>query len=371
LIQAVGCDARGDVYLNSQDATLVALDPATGQERWRFATGARRMTPPVVAGGLAYVIGDTFDGTGTLSAVDATTGEERWRFETGQTFSAPVVADGVVYAAGTDYAVGAVHLYALDAATGTERWRRSDVPPASSLAVEQATLYVGYFDDCAVWHLAAFDAATGDERSSWSIETPTRNCPIAGTVVDGVAYIVRLTGEGGIGDGYLAALDAATGAERWRWEFDPGGLATPPVMHAGTVYVNALGTLHAVDAAGGTERWRFDAGGFLWPVVAADGTVFVFVESFPNAGAADEATLFALDAATGTERWHFPATAPRSMSEPSFPVVAVAEGVAYVGGGATISAVDAASGAERWRANLALALPESTPEGRASPAAGS
>ena len=142
-------------------------------------------------------------------------------------------------------------------------------------------------------------------------------------------------------------------------------------MHAGAVYVVGVATLHAVDAVGGTERWRFDAGGFLWPVVAADGTVFVFVEYFPNAGAADEAALYALDDATGTERWRSPTTAPQSMSEPTFPVVAVAAGIAYVGGGDTVYAVDAASGAERWRARLALALPASTPEGDASPAAGS
>jgi outer membrane protein assembly factor BamB len=357
-IQVVSCDARGDVYLSSQDATLVALDPTTGSERWRFATGAHRLTPPVVADGLAY----SFDDMGTLYAVDATTGAERWRVETGMAFAAPVVAGGVVYAAGGG------HLYALDAASGTERWRRSFVPPASRLAEEQGTVYAGCCsDDWTAWHLAALDAATGDERWSLRLET-AGNCAVAGpAVAEGVAYIVRMTGEGARSDGYLAALDAATGAERWRWAFDPGGLAVTPVVSADTVYATGLATLHAVDAAGGTERWVFS---IVWRMVgltsavAADGTVFV------HADAGDQAALYAIDEATGTERWRFPTHAPQTLSEQSRALVVVAEGVAYVGGGGTVYAVDAASGAERWRSGLVLALPAGTPEGDASPAAG-
>ena len=80
------------------------------------------MTPPVLADGLAYVIGYSAVNTDTLYAVDAATGQERWRFGTGPTFSVPVVAGGVVYAAGGAPAadLGPTHLYALDAASGTE-----------------------------------------------------------------------------------------------------------------------------------------------------------------------------------------------------------------------------------------------------------
>jgi outer membrane protein assembly factor BamB len=348
----------------SQDATLIALDPATGAERWRFATGARFITPPVLADGLAYAyaldyaIGDSTNSTGTLYAVDAATGAERWRFAAGAPYSPPVVTGGVVYAAGGG------HLYALDGASGAERWRRPDVPPlASELAVDRGAVYAAFFGDgCATWHLAAFDAATGAERSSWSIET-AGNCAIGGpAVADGVAYVVRLTGEGGQGDGYLAALDPATGDEGWRWGFDPGGLVTTPVVHAGTVYVTALDALHAVDAERGTERWSFDATPWVSPAVAADGALFV------HAGGANQAALYALEAATGGERWRSQTAALPSWSPR---IVAVAAGVAYAGGGETIYAVDAASGAERWRARLALALPTSTTEGGASPAVGS
>ena len=201
----------------SQDATLVALDPASGAERWRFATGARWMPSPVVADGLAYVhvidyvVGGSSDPTGTLYAVDAATGAERWRFAAGAPYSPPMVAGGVVYAAWRR-----AHLYALDAASGAERWRRPDVPPlANPLAVDRDTLYAAFFSgDCAAWRLAAFDAATGAERGSWEVET-AGNCTITGpAVVDRVAYVVGLTDESSQGGGYLDALDAATGAER-------------------------------------------------------------------------------------------------------------------------------------------------------------
>jgi outer membrane protein assembly factor BamB len=102
------------LYVGSGSALIVqAADPATGAERWRFATRG------AVFGSLA-VAGDSVvfsDFTGTLYAIDKRNGALRWQFGMGgRALSAPVVADGVVYAA-SDNGV----LFALDIAKAAPR----------------------------------------------------------------------------------------------------------------------------------------------------------------------------------------------------------------------------------------------------------
>ncbi|MGC0422829.1 PQQ-binding-like beta-propeller repeat protein [Embleya sp. AB8] len=91
--------------------TLVALNIANGEIRWRFQ-GTPDMTAPVVAENLVY----TTD-VGTLYALDAQTGAERWRQTTGARVPSPVaLVGGTAYAGGTDV------LHAFDPLTGRRRW---------------------------------------------------------------------------------------------------------------------------------------------------------------------------------------------------------------------------------------------------------
>ena len=104
-------------------AVIVALDPATGQERWRYEDGGpttNRAVGGVTAwdGLLLYT-----DATGQeVVAVSRATREVVWRRPWEQGFlgglRAPVVRDGVAY-----WAAGDSHVYAADARTGAEVWR--------------------------------------------------------------------------------------------------------------------------------------------------------------------------------------------------------------------------------------------------------
>ncbi|THA28113.1 serine/threonine protein kinase, partial [Streptomyces sp. A1277] len=105
----------GGVYLADYLGTVYALDAATGKDRWRIATEARKSTEPVLV-----VAGNVHVGSGSaLYTLDAVTGTPKWRFAAGgEVIGAPVVAAGRVHFGSADHV-----LYTLDAAGGQLRWK--------------------------------------------------------------------------------------------------------------------------------------------------------------------------------------------------------------------------------------------------------
>ena len=113
----------GVVYIGSlgpgtiEGGFLHAVDAASGIEVWRLGTapGDGIFTTPTVSD--RVVIAGTYDGI--VVAADPVTGTERWRFQAEAPFYAsPALVDGIAYLADTGG-----HLYALDAESGAERWR--------------------------------------------------------------------------------------------------------------------------------------------------------------------------------------------------------------------------------------------------------
>jgi hypothetical protein len=89
--------------------------PTLNDVVWKFQTGGRVISSPVVSGGTVYV----GSADGSLYAIDQRTGTQRWKFTTqGPVHSSPAVAGGLVYVGSLDG-----NVYAVDAATGTERWK--------------------------------------------------------------------------------------------------------------------------------------------------------------------------------------------------------------------------------------------------------
>jgi outer membrane protein assembly factor BamB len=112
--------AAGLVYIGSWDRNLYALDAATGRERWRYTTGNDTTiynqigiaSSAAVANGVVFVGGRD----GQFHAVDARTGALKWKHDNrmGWTIASPAVRDGVVYFPTSD----GRRFKALDAATG-------------------------------------------------------------------------------------------------------------------------------------------------------------------------------------------------------------------------------------------------------------
>src|SRR5829696_3418275 len=65
--------ADGVVYAGGGEGILLAVDAASGQERWRLAVGGEAIGAPAVAGGLVFVTAAATIGGGSaeLVAVDA------------------------------------------------------------------------------------------------------------------------------------------------------------------------------------------------------------------------------------------------------------------------------------------------------------
>ena len=164
---------------------VVALEAATGRERWRTPVGGTQM-PVTVAGGRVVAAPDKVrtttsehqrDGTYPLVALDADDGAVEWKFEARNTFyCSPAVTDEYVY-----FGLGGA-LRAVRASDGTPEWSRSverGIGRFSPLVVG-GTVLVGDRDrNHERSSVSAYDAATGEKR--WSHEVPE------GTVSDVVA----------------------------------------------------------------------------------------------------------------------------------------------------------------------------------------
>jgi outer membrane protein assembly factor BamB len=141
----------GVLYIGSRDASLYAIDIATGQARWTSEDGtAWVIATPAVA---ADRVLSARSSSGKVRAVDRDDGTELWSVATGgMVFSSPVVVGETVYIGSADE-----RIYAFDLATGEGRWTyRTGGGVFSSPVVWEGRLYVGS-DDGYLYALAGTD----------------------------------------------------------------------------------------------------------------------------------------------------------------------------------------------------------------------
>ncbi len=181
--------AAGVVYFGSYDGNFYAVDAASGKLRWKFQTlGERRFAGKHLHGlqPAGEVMPDPFDfflsspavwhdtvyfgsGDNNVYALDAASGQLRWKFATGNVVHAsPALADGTLFIGSWDS-----YFYALDAQSGKLRWRfktgedpviSNQVGIQSSAVVDHGTVYFGCRDS----NLYALDAATGQKKWAFS-----------------------------------------------------------------------------------------------------------------------------------------------------------------------------------------------------------
>jgi outer membrane protein assembly factor BamB len=262
--------AGGAVYFGSYDGSFYAVDAQTGRLKWRFATGGERrfeakglhgmqpknqtmadpydvyLSSPVVAQGAVYF----GSGDGSVYALDAASGELRWKFATGDVVHAsPAYASGAVYFGSWDS-----YFYAVDTATGKEKWRfhggedaaiHNQVGFQSSPAVVDGVAYTGCRDS----NVYALDAATGKEKwrfnnsGSWVNSTPA--------VIDG--KVLFATSDSSM----FHIADANTGKPIVKQQLKAYVFGSPAVA-GGVAYLGVLnGTLEARDLTTGELLWEF------------------------------------------------------------------------------------------------------------------
>jgi outer membrane protein assembly factor BamB len=257
-------------------SALVGRAMEDGREAWRTFTDS------AVAGGLAVAQGVVYAGTreGVVLALDAATGEERWRFEAqGAVETAPAVAGELLVAASEELRTGRLTIQAVDALGGSEdpAWRFTPpgppAAPAGAPASDGRRVFVAMSDGT----IRALGLEDGQE--SWSAAARAVVSPSqVPAAADDLLVADRL---------YLYRLDLGTGEERWVFQLADlrplsGGRAnslraSSPAVTGDTVLIgDGSGLLSAVDLASGRRVWRADIGaGPIGAVALSEAAVFV------------------------------------------------------------------------------------------------
>jgi outer membrane protein assembly factor BamB len=345
----------GGVVIVVTGEKVLALDRATGEQVWTFATTWE--IGPVAWGPTVYV-GDRAD---NLCALDVKTGKARGGFESLGVFGAPAVADGVIYVGGFQNA-----LWAVDAETGKRKWEAElKAPVVYSLRplIVGQTLYVATRDGC----VHAFDARTG--KPKWSGEAVEgRAEPPAderSKARDAGEQVHALLACGDLilacSRGGVRALESATGKAAWNYKqpveqpaalganvrivfngkfaiVDPQYAHYPPVAGEGAIYVSDGAAIRALDAGTGKEQWAWTPEAKA-PVVPDGGVVVI------GGGKAQiRAAVVRVQVNNQVMVLNDFARPMVGLSSP-----AVADGVVYVGSAEGVHAVDARTGQELWR----------------------
>ncbi|HYO10962.1 MAG TPA: PQQ-binding-like beta-propeller repeat protein [Tepidisphaeraceae bacterium] len=288
----------GDLlYVSSMGNDLVALDAASGEEKFRVRTGG-----PIFSA--CHVDGDTvYFGSADhhVYAVNARTGEQKWKCETGgAVLAGPNVAKGIACVGTTD-----TKIYGIDAATGSVVWT---VPGKNMFQSKTATdgerFFVGGWDN----HFRAIDARSGEvawdlvlgkkqRYDNFSAFAPAITSPAVG---NGKVFVST-------NDGILHALSTKDGAEAWQIDWKKMGYSSP-LFHDGKVYcaLSDEGKVFCVNADTGKFIWTTPTGSVIYDSSfchggtggGAGGAGKVFIANVNG-------TLNALDAATGKIDWQY------------------------------------------------------------------
>ncbi|UUU26183.1 protein kinase domain-containing protein [Streptomyces sp. DSM 40750] len=299
-----GCLTDGtDLYCGGTGFVVAEVDAATGKMGWRHGTLPQTSRPIGVRDGLAYVYGEPDTTRRRLIALDTATGKERWArfisaseavylYDGGLLTLTPDHLEVVAYSTAGDElwrspVPGAVNcvpralgddpyalcwegddfldtrpftLVRLDPDDGT---RQELAPlPKKSLAlgtVDGQPLFLGAETTEEVYEpgyerpynaFLRVDPETG-EITRIPLKRALRG---SATLVDGVVYFVRT-------NGWVAAVSATSGKELWERTTDMENLSAPAVSKARdeVYFANRFGRLLALDGGTGAELWRTEA----------------------------------------------------------------------------------------------------------------
>lgn len=239
------------LLLREEDGRVRRLDPATGAEQWRSASGVTGELPPVIDRDVLFVAGDglvalsaadghnlwsspekisslpvasgsrLFTGgeDGTLHSRERATGVPLWSFATVGAITAPVFVDGDHVLVGT----ADRRFLALRAAKGTPRWRwrvGADITQAGAV-LGPAALFVSYDN-------ILYAVGRGNGHLRWRAGLPSR--PLSGPILMGSAVVVACL------ESDILGFDARNGRRLGALK-TPVEIRTPPLAIGDRFYV--------------------------------------------------------------------------------------------------------------------------------------
>jgi outer membrane protein assembly factor BamB len=246
-----------EVFIVTSFSAAVALDPHTGQQKWRFSlpvvTGLPSVTLYATDSTTVYVTGVSLSSGGPqyyIFAFDALTGDRKWatHFPLTAEISDLTAGDGVVCAlSGLDPA----KMIALDARTGARMWTAPGpaVPFRGAIADGVISGQIGSTSG-----VVAIDAMTGSTLWATNVGGTLESTASDG----GIVYACTFNGpeQDGV-PGELAALDAHSGKKLWVHHFAEG--APLSLQPAGAVVYTGFDSsvMHALDSRTGDTLWTY------------------------------------------------------------------------------------------------------------------
>lgn len=239
-----GISSPDGVVYAAYGTRIYAINGATGGLIWAYPSepnNARTFfAAPVQSDGLV-IAGDYRN---TLVALDAASGAERWTFTgaSGRWVASPFVVEDTILAPNADH-----NLYALDM-NGNEKWRFATCQALWSQPYSDGeTVYQASMDH----NLYALDLHDGSLL--WSLD-------LGGAVIysptvdeEGTLYVATLGNE-------VIAVNPEAGSVKWRVQLEHS-LWTQPALAEGSLYLGDLdGNVYALSAADGAQRWSQDLG---------------------------------------------------------------------------------------------------------------
>ena len=312
----------GISYVGSEDSNFYAIRATTGELSWKFHTLGAVSSSPAVYNQMVYFT--SYDGF--CYAVDEKTGKEIWKFKTGGEkkvgavnlwtmkpanmymedlwdffLSSPVVDPnngGTLYFGSSDG-----NLYAVNAGNGDLKWKfKTDGIIHTSPALYHGTVFFGSWDT----YLYAVDAQTGKEK--WKFKTKEQpvyhvleGIQSSPTVSDSLVYF-------GARDGFFYALSINTGALAWNFPADNSWVLTTAAIKDSTVYFGTSDTylMLALDARTGKKKYSMKAKGYLYSSPAIAGETIYYGDFTGN--------LYALDLNSGGKSWQTFSTEGRKVN---------------------------------------------------------
>jgi hypothetical protein len=322
------------VYASS-DVETVAVTP-DGTEQWRIGTG----------GGLSYVADRLYVTADAVVALDAASGRERWRSSVAETHF------GSMYeTSGTIYVTGHASVRGLHPDSGTQRWQVETARHPGLVADDRR---VGIVTNEQLQFVAPGETESGllQEPSPHTVETlqPGWRPALQSVILLEETMFVSQYGDR-LSDTNAAArrYDLIATDDRWVTPFTWAGVGALAVDDS-HVYATPFrattdppdGSIVALDRQQGSEQWRYDGAMLGAPAVGGNtvvaggadpGSPSVCVSSdsdsdencSPGEPPAESGILHAFDAETGKQLW----TITPGASYGGYPLAVVGDRVYY------------------------------------------
>lgn len=251
----------GDTVYVASGFSFMALDSASGAERWSIPLQYVGHASPTVVGDL-IVIGSQ---ERWIYGIERETGEFRWRLPTeGIVFGAVAMNEHAGF-----YATDEGIVYSISLETGRMIWRQQLAGSIYAAPVINGTSLLVTTE---AGETLALDLETGTQQ--WTALAGGQTAP----ATNGDLVIVAAA------DGGVYGFDAATGEQRWLYPTGKQHL-TAPVLVDNLVIVAAGNTLLALDVETGEAVWYYLAGDLIdsSPIVVANTIYFGTRDGFLNA----------------------------------------------------------------------------------------